>query len=128
MIPLRELPFSARNRHAECINSTCGRSVFVIPTMTMNELEPEAWNRWFRSGAIREIEFFHGLVACSTSTSLTRVLAVLRGEGELDRFVAMLRQLVELEKLLGGQKVTSVARYELADACRLFEQMETRAA
>lgn len=84
---------------------------------------PRAWEDFYRTGVIHETEFFHGLVACAKSNSLEVILSVLSGE-EKSRFVGMLRSLIELDEILAGQMVTSVARYSIADAHRVLEEIE----
>ncbi len=83
------------------------------------------WNQWFRNGTIYETEFFHGLIACATQSPLDDILAHLTPE-ECVRLEKMARQLVSLEDQMEGQVVTSVARYDLADARAMLKQLEAR--
>ena len=84
---------------------------------------PEGWKEWFQAGTIDEVEFFHALTFCSKTMDLPQILAVLDDDMQ-ERFRNTLCRLVSLEDILGGQAVTSVVRYELADARRLLELME----
>ena len=86
-------------------------------------VSPLTWNQKFRDGTIYETEFFHGLVSCAKHVPVGELLRLL-SEEECMRFERMVRQLVSLDDVLDGQTVTSVVRYDIADARPLLKELK----